>query len=124
MVTSFPVSVLLGTVLGFLSGIGTGGGSLLLLWLTVLAGIPPETARCINLLFFIPSALIACVFRRKQGLLDLKALLPAIVAGCVAAALFSRLGSMINTGLLKKMFGMLLLVTGIRELIYKDKKAS
>lgn len=124
MVTSFPVAVLLGTVLGFLSGIGTGGGSLLLLWLTVIAGIPPETARCINLLFFIPSALIASVFRRKQGLLDLKELLPAIVAGCVAAALFSRLGSMINTGLLKKMFGMLLLVTGVRELMYKDKKAS
>ena len=124
MVTAFPFQVLLGTVLGFLSGIGTGGGSLLLLWLTVIAGIPPETARSINLLFFIPCALIACCFRWNRGLPDLKTLLPAILSGCISAVLFSWLGTDMNTRLLKKLFGGLLMVTGFRELLYKNKKAS
>lgn len=124
MLESFPFSVFLGSIFGFLAGIGVGGGSLLVLWLTVVLGMEPEAARSINLLFFIPSALIACVFRRKQGYLELGAVLPAIVMGCISAALFSWLGILLDTLLLKKLFGGLLIVTGLRELLYKQKKAS
>lgn len=124
MLESFPFSVFLGSILGFLAGIGVGGGSLLVLWLTVVLGMEPEAARSINLLFFIPSALIACIFRRKQGYLELGAVLPAIVTGCISAALFSWLGILLDTLLLKKLFGGLLIVTGLRELLYKQKKAS
>lgn len=123
MLGSFPFSVFLGCILGFLAGLGVGGGSLLVLWLTVVLGFPPETARSINLLFFIPSALIACCFRWKQGTLDIKAVLPAILSGCLAAALFSWLGATLNTVLLKKLFGGLLVITGLRELFYKQKRA-
>lgn len=123
MVESFGFSVFLGTILGFLSGLGTGGGSLLLLWLTVILDMPPETARSINLLFFIPSALVACCFRWKQGSLDLKTVFPAIAAGCICAGVFSWLGMFLDTGLLKKLFGGLLIAAGLRELLYK-KKAS
>lgn len=124
MLESFPFSVFLGGVFGFLAGIGVGGGSLLVLWLTVVLGTDPETARSINLLFFIPSALIACFFRWKQNVLKWKAVLPAIAAGCLSAALFSWLGTGMDTGLLKKLFGGLLIITGLRELFYRQKKAS
>ena len=124
MLDSFPFSVILGSIFGFLAGIGVGGGSLLMLWLTVVLGTPPETARSMNLLFFIPSALIACLFRWKQGVLDLRAIFPAIVTGCISAGLFSWLGTVLDTGLLKKLFGGLLILTGLRELLYKQKKAS
>ena len=119
MVDNTLVILLVGTVLGFLSGIGVGGGSLLILWLTLVLGFEHNTARVINLLFFIPSALIASFFRWKQGKLDLPAILPAIVAGCVSAAIFSTLSKQLDITLLKKLFGMLLLVTGVRELLYK-----
>lgn len=121
MLESFPVILAVGTALGFLSGLGTGGGSLLILWLTLVLHMSQTDARSINLLFFIPSALIACLFRRKQGVLDFRKILPAIAAGCAAAALFSWVGLQLNTGLLKKAFGILLLFTGIRELTYKPK---
>ena len=65
MLESFPFSVFLGGIFGFLAGLGIGGGSLLVLWLTVVLGMEPDTARSINLLFFIPTALIACFFRKK-----------------------------------------------------------
>ena len=38
MLESLPVIIIVGTVLGFLSGLGIGGGSLLIIWLT--AGLP------------------------------------------------------------------------------------
>ena len=124
MVDSLPAVLAVGTVLGFLSGLGVGGGSLLVLWLTAVLDQSPETARSINLLFFLPAALIACFFRWRQGSIDLKELFPAAAAGCLSAALFSWLGTMLDTGILKKLFGFLLIFTGIRELFYKKKKAS
>lgn len=122
MVESFPFQLLLGTVLGFLGGIGVGGGSLLMLWLTVVLGLEHAMARSINLLFFLPCALIACCFRWKQGTLDFKAVLPAILAGCVAAGICSWLGTLLDISLVKKLFGGLLIVTGLRELLYKSRQ--
>jgi len=124
MLESIPFVLILGTVLGFLSGIGVGGGSLLMLWLTAVVNMPPEAARSVNLLFFLPSALIACFFRWKQGVLDLKTILPAVISGCLAAALFSWVGTLFETSVLKKLFGGLLILTGLREVFYKEKGAS
>jgi uncharacterized membrane protein YfcA len=122
MLESFSVSVLVGTVLGVLSGLGTGGGSLLILWLTLMLGMDQVTARSINLMFFIPSALVACLFRWKQGRLDIKKVLPAIIAGSIASGLFTFLSRDMDTTMLRKLFGGLLIVTGLRELLYRPKK--
>ena len=121
MLESVPVTVAVGTVLGFLAGLGIGGGSLLILWLTAVLDMEPQAARCINLLFFLPAALISCIFRKKQGRLEPKKLLPAILSGCVAAGVFSFVGMNLDTSLLKKLFGGLLIFTGLRELFYKSR---
>ena len=113
------MAVGIGILLGFLSGLGVGGGSLLVLWLTVGLGMAPENARVINLLFFIPCALGALLCRRT-GKAPLGKILPAIAAGCVTAFLFSRLN--LDTTLLRKLFGGLLIVTGLREIFYTPKK--
>lgn len=113
---------ILGTLLGFLSGLGTGGGSLLILWLTLGAGMEQDAARVLNLMFFIPSALIACICRRSQGTLDLRKILPAVLAGCAAAAAFSLLSRGMELSWLKKLFGGLLIITGLRELFYRRRK--
>lgn len=113
----FPVAM----VLGFLSGLGTGGGSLLILWLTLVLGLPYVQARAMNLMFFLPSAVIACLFRWRQGKLDLKKVLPGILAGCIAAGLCSLFTAGQTPDSLKKVFGILLIFTGIRELLYKKR---
>lgn len=122
MLESVPAVITISSLLGFLAGIGVGGGSLLILWLTLVLGMPHPQARILNLLFFLPSAIVASVFRWKQGTLDIKKVLPAIVSGCLVAAAFSLLGQNMDTTILKKLFGGLLLITGIRELLYKPKK--
>lgn len=123
MLNSFPISVAVGLVLGILAGLGTGGGSLLLLWLTLIQGIDSEIARTVNLLFFLASAGIVSILRLKKGNLSIRKILPGILAGCVAAAGFSILGRYLDTSLLKKAFGVLLIVTGVRELFYRPRKA-
>ena len=123
MLESFPIAVLAGILLGFLSGLGIGGGSLLMLWLTLVLGMDHASAPGINLLFFVPSALIACLFRWKQGALQWKQILPAIIAGCAAAAVFSWLSMYLDTPVIKKLFGILLIATGLRELFYRPRKA-
>lgn len=116
---AIPVAI----VLGFLAGLGVGGGSLLILWLTGVAGMEYPQARVINLLFFLPTALIATLFHKKQGTVQFKKLLPAILAGCTMAAIFALIGKHIDTQLLKKFFGGLLLFTGTKELFYRPRKA-
>lgn len=122
MLTSFPFLLFLGTVLGFLSGLGVGGGSLLILWLTLVMHMPHLEARMINMLFFLPTALIATFLRWRQGTLDLRSVMPAIIGGSISAAIFSLAGNRIDIAVLKKLFGALLLVTGARELFYKPQK--
>ena len=122
MLESIPISILVGSLLGFLAGLGIGGGSLLVLWLTLVLNLEYTAARSINLLFFIPSALVACIFRWKQGVICLKTVLPAILSGCITAALASFWGLGMDLNILKKLFGGLLLITGVRELKYKPQK--
>ena len=122
MLESFPVSLAVGIVLGFLTGLGIGGGSLLILWLTLVLGFDQATARGINLLFFLPASAISCAIRCKQGHLNLRLCLPAMVSGCIAAGLASWVSTAVDTALLRKPFGVLLLATGLRELLYRPKK--
>ena len=114
------VAILAGTALGFLSGLGVGGGSLLLLWMTLVMNQPQEIARAVNLMFFVPCALIATICRRKQSLTDRGITLSAIAAGLLGAALGSIIGPNLDTQILKKAFGILFLITGIRELRWRN----
>ena len=116
------MNLLVGTLLGFLSGLGVGGGSLLILWLTLVTGMEQTGARGVNLTFFLPAAAVSCCFRQKQGALEVKKMLPAMIAGCIGAVLGTKAGNILNTSLLKKGFGVLLVATGIREILWKPKE--
>lgn len=122
MLDSVPFMLLIGAALGFLSGLGVGGGSLLILWLTMVVGLEHSVARNINLLFFLPCAVIATLFRWKQGSLSFQKIVPAIIAGCISAAIFSVIGKNLPVAQIQKLFGLLLIATGLRELFYRPAK--
>lgn len=116
---TFPAAI----ILGFLAGLGVGGGSLLMLWLTAVMGMEYADARTINLLFFLPCAVISTLFRKKQGTLRLKKIWPAMVCGCLFAGIFAFLGKGMDTALIQKLFGGILVFTGVRELFYRPRNA-
>lgn len=123
MLDGYFIQALLGLILGFLAGIGVGGGSLLLLWLTFVMDIDQQTGRTINLMFFIAASGCVSCFRLAKRSISLSAILPAAAAGCLGAALCSWLGPKIDQDILRKGFGILLLMTGIKEVFYRPRNA-
>ena len=117
----FPL--LIGSILGLLAGMGVGGGSLLLLWLTQVVMMPQPQARILNLLFYLPAALTASLFRGRKNGIQPKITFPAIVTGCSSAVVFTLLGRKLNIEIIKKLLGGLLILTGIREIFYRQRKA-
>ena len=122
MVNTWWFCILVGTVLGFLSGLGVGGGSLLMLWLTLIAGLPQADARVMNLMFFIPCAFVASLFRWKQSKPDWSLTLWAVAGGFIGALAGNLLHGRLDLELMKKGLGILFLICGARELFYRERK--
>lgn len=119
----FFINVVVSAVLGVLSGLGVGGGSLLIIWLTLVCRLEYGDAKYLNLLSFIPPALISVVIHLIRGKVSVKRILPAVVAGCLSAIGFTVLSHGWDTDLLRKLFGGLLLLTAVRELKYKKQQS-
>lgn len=116
------INAVIGAVLGYLAGLGIGGGTLLILWLTFVANMSQADARAINLMFFIVSAGAVSLIRLKKGSLHIKKILPAILSGCAAAGLFSYFSTILDVEKLQKLFGIILIASGLRELFYRPRE--
>lgn len=114
--------LLAGAATGVLSGFGVGGGTLLLVYMTVFAGVEQHLAQGINLLYFLPAGLLALPAHRKNGYIEKKALLPAIGTGLAGAALAAWWATALDVELLHKCFGGFLIVIGTSELFGRVKK--
>ena len=114
-------SLLIGALLGVLAGLGIGGGSLLMLWLTLVEDTEPLTARGINLMFFIASAGAACLTGKRKD--KPPAETPAVITGCISAAIFNYVALCMDADKLKPLFGILLLIIGAREIFYRPRNA-
>ena len=123
MLTSFAFALLVGCALGYMAGLGVGGGSLLILYLTLFQEMTSDTARLINLMFFLTAAGSVCLLRLGGRVQKWRKILPAIIAGSIMAAIFSFVRSFVHQEILRKLFGVLLLFTGTRELLYRPRKA-
>ena len=106
--TAWLLPLAVGFATGILSAWGVGGGTLLLLCMTLLLGVDQRTAQTINLLYFLPTA--------GMGLRS------AIPAGLIAAALAAWLSFSVDTELLRRPFGVYLLAAGICILLQKPTK--
>ena len=100
---------------GVISGLGIGGGSILMVLLTAVIGLEQRAAQGINLLYFLPTALASLLFHIKNRYVDWQAAIPAAICGCAAAALGAILAQRIDTGILRKLFGAFLLVVAVME---------
>lgn len=112
----FLFPLLAGAVTGVLSGFGVGGGTLLLVYMTVFAGLDQHLAQGINLLYFLPAGLLALPAHVKNGYIEKPVLLPAITAGLVCAALAAWIATALDVAVLRKCFGGFLVVIGVMEL--------
>lgn len=110
---------LAGVLTGILSGFGVGGGTLLLIYMTLFAGLEQTQAQGINLLYFLPTAALALPAHIKNGFIEKPILFPSILSGLVCAALAAWTATRLEVTLLHRLFGGFLLYVGISELLRK-----
>ena len=112
--------------IGFLSGIismGIGGGAILIPALLFITSVSQQTAQGINLVYFLPTAVVSIIVHIKKKNVEIKTA-AVIGASGVIGALFGAWAAMaIDGGLLRKMFGVFLLLIGAYE-IYKGIRMS
>lgn len=116
-VLNIVFAVLAGTLTGLLSGWGLGGGTLLLLYLTLVAGVEQPVAQGINLLYFLPCSAAALVSHVRNGLVEKRCVLYAALAGIPLSLGAAFLATQLDTALLRKIFGGFLLAVGLAELL-------
>jgi uncharacterized protein len=111
-----------GLICGILSGFGIGGGSILMIWMTAVMAMDQRVAQGINLLYFLPTAAAAMLFHAKHHTVAWRAIVPAVLAGTVAAGLSAWAATTIEVHLLRRLFGGFLILTGFSELFWKPKQ--
>ncbi len=111
------VGVAAGFLSGIISGMGIGGGAILIPVLTMILGLGQKQAQFINLVYFIPTALAALYKHSKNGNIEKSVLKPLIIFGVLGSAFGAFFASRTGEGLLKILFGVFLGVMGIFEII-------
>lgn len=114
-------SLLAGALSGTVAAMGLGGGFVLFLYLTLFTGLDFLQCQIVNLLFFLPCALLAMWRYRKEGLLQFPILLPMMLFGS-AGVVLGRLAAMwMGTQWVKWCFGAVLIPLGFKELFHKKQ---
>ena len=115
------VSYLAGFLSGIISGMGIGGGAVLIPALTFFLKINQHTAQCTNLYYFIPTACAALAILIKNKNVAFKTVFPIIVFGLIGASLGSFIAVNISTKLLKRIFACFLFLMGINQIMTKKQ---
>lgn len=113
---SFFVIAIVSFATGVFASLGLGGGMVLIIYLTVFAGMPQIQAQGINLIFFVPIAIISIIIHNKNHLIKWKTTVPVLIAGTVAVVFSSILANNMDNTLLQKLFGGFVIMAGIKEI--------
>ena len=114
-------SLLAGALSGTVAAMGLGGGFVLFLYLTLFTGLDFLQCQIINLLFFLPCALLAVWRYRKKKLLNGSILLPMMLFGSAGVILGRLAATWMGTQWVKWCFGAILIPLGLKELFHKKQ---
>ena len=116
------VYMLAGFASGIVSGMGIGGGAILIPALTLFLGMEQQAAQKINLLYFLPTAAIALRTHSKNRNIEKKGLLRLTLYGLCGAAVGAFIAVQIDGNYLRKGFAVFLLGMAAYEIMKGYKK--
>ena len=108
--------LIIGFISGIVSGMGMGGGTILILLLSIFMNLDQHEAQAINLVFFIPTAISAIIIGIKNKNIQWKLGIPIVIAGIIGAAISAKISTKMDVGLLRKLFGIFLLIIACYEI--------
>ena len=107
------VSLIVAFFVSVLSGMGVGGGGLFVIYLALFTDVPQLQIQGINLAFFLFSSLSSITIHLRKRRIFTSTVLPMAITGVVGAILGSLISARIEQSILRKMFGIMLIFTGI-----------
>ena len=107
---------IVGFITALLSGMGVGGGGLLVIYLVLAEGIAQYEAQGINLVFFICSSLAALTIHFIKRNINLKLVVFLILFGSIGAIFGSLLAANVSPEIARRLFGIFLLISGFLSL--------
>lgn len=110
------MEIIIGIVSGIITSIGMGGGTILIVALTVLQNIPQKVAQSANLFFFIPTSFTAIALNIKNKNINYKVGCRIIIFGIIGSILGAMLSYKIDSQNLKKFFGIFLMFVTLHEI--------
>lgn len=105
-----------GLISGTVSGTGMGGGTILILILSVFMGVEQHTAQATNLVFFVPTSISAIITTIKEKLINWKIGITVAISGVIGAIFGAKISVKMEVSHLKKYFGIFLMIITIYEI--------
>ncbi len=109
--------LLISLIIATLSGMGVGGGGLLVIYLTLFESTEQIIAQGVNLCFFIVAAVASTVYNVYKRKIVWKATLILSASGVLFSVLGALAAGAINPDILRKIFGIMLIIGGFSSLI-------
>ncbi len=117
------LNIIIGFASGIISGMGIGGGAILIPALIIIEGISQQMAQGINLTYFIPTAIISLIVHIKNKNVEFRTAWIIGLCGMVGSVAGSLAAVAVSGELLRKLFGFFLLGVGAYE-IFRGVKIS
>ncbi len=110
----FLATALAGGINGLL---GAGGGSMLVPLLIRKCGFEAKAAMATSVFLIFPLSAVSVAVYAYQGHLDFSAALPYLIGGCCGGFLAGKILRKFSAAWLRRLFGILLLVGGVRMVL-------
>lgn len=117
--------IVAGIISGIVAGAGMGGGTLLIPILTIFLGVTQKNAQGLNLLAFLPMAIVALIIHLKNKLVKFGVGIPIIISGVLFSCISAYFATKIPNEILRKIFGWFLILVALIQIlikIFKSKK--
>ena len=118
------LEIFIGVISGIVGGLGMGGGTVLILFLSLFLNVEQHVAQSTNIIFFVPTAISAIGVNLKQKNINLKIAIPICLWGILGAFVGACISMKMNMKMLRKCFGIFLILIAIYQTYeyIKDKK--
>lgn len=118
------LAVIFGAISGIVTGLGMGGGTVLILLLSLFMGLEQHIAQATNLVFFIPTSIAAILTNLKQKNVNLKLAINIASFGIIGAIIGAIISNNISSENLKKYFAIFIFIIALHEIyeLYKEYK--
>lgn len=117
--------IIFGAISGIVTGLGMGGGTILILLLSLFMNLEQHAAQATNLVFFVPTSLAAIIINIKQKNVDFKVAIIISIFGIIGAIIGAIISERISSNHLRKYFAIFILVIAIHEIykLYKEYRS-